>query len=95
MNEAGDFLIARQEGAIGDDHYQGDLGEVLVGRIPGRRSPDEVTVFESLGLAVEDLAAGHHIHRKAAASGKGVEIELGGRRSDSEATTWPGTGPPA
>ncbi|HYM81260.1 MAG TPA: ornithine cyclodeaminase family protein, partial [Candidatus Limnocylindria bacterium] len=80
LNEAGDFLIARQEGAIGDDHIAGELGEVLLGRVAGRTSPDQITLFESLGLAVEDLAVAEHIHRKALAEDAGMALEFGGRR---------------
>ena len=79
-NEAGDLLMARSEGAIGDDHVQGELGEVLLGRVDGRRTPDEITVFKSLGLAVEDVASAHHIHARAQAAGMGTWVELGGGR---------------
>ena len=79
-NEAGDLLMARAEGAIGDDHVQGELGEVLLGRVDGRRTPDEITVFKSLGLAVEDVASAHHIHARAQAAGMGTWVELGGGR---------------
>lgn len=80
LNEAGDFLIARSEGAITDDHIVGELGDVLIGRVPGRCSPVERTLFESLGIAVEDLAAAHHIWRKAEAQDRGIAVELGGMR---------------
>jgi alanine dehydrogenase len=80
QSEAGDLLIPRAEGAIGDEHVQGELGDVLIGRVPGRRSPDEVTLFKSLGLAVEDVAAAHHIHARAVASGAGTWVEFGGER---------------
>ncbi len=80
LAEAGDFLMAKQEGAVGDDHILGELGEVLLGRVPGRRSPDEVTMFKSLGLAVEDLAAAHHVYRHALERGAGTVVELGGAR---------------
>ena len=79
-NEAGDLLIPRAEGAIGDDHVQGELGEVLLGRVDGRRTDDELTVFKSLGLAVEDVASAHHIHARAQAVGLGTWVELGGGR---------------
>lgn len=55
--EAGDYILARREGAVGDDHIVGEIGELLDGSIQGRRSADEVTLFKSLGLAVQDLAA--------------------------------------
>jgi ornithine cyclodeaminase/alanine dehydrogenase-like protein (mu-crystallin family) len=65
LAEAGDFLLAREEGAVTDDHIRGEVGEVLEGMIPGRRSDEEITLFKSLGIAVEDLAAGMHVYRKA------------------------------
>jgi ornithine cyclodeaminase len=80
LNEAGDFLIPRAEGAIGDDHIVGEVGEALLGAVPGRRSPGEITLFKSLGIAVEDLAAAHHIYRTALTRGAGTAIELGGLR---------------
>jgi ornithine cyclodeaminase len=80
INEAGDFLFAKKEGAVGDDHIQGEIGELLTGRVPGRRSPAEITLFKSLGLAIEDLASAHHIYLKASARGLGTSVELGGRR---------------
>jgi ornithine cyclodeaminase len=77
LNEAGDFLIPRAEGAIGDDHIAGELGDVLLGSVAGRRTPDEVTLFKSLGIAVEDLAAADYIYRRALATGTGVSVPLG------------------
>ena len=82
VNEAGDFLFPKKEGAITDDHIQGEIGEILLGKVAGRGSPDEITVFKSLGLAVEDLAAAQHIYRKAVEQGRGAAIELGGGRDD-------------
>ena len=80
INEAGDFIFPKQEGAIGDDHIQGEIGEVLLGTVPGRTSAEEITLFKSLGLAVEDLAAAHHIYQQALAKGLGLAVELGGSR---------------
>ena len=80
LAEAGDFLIPRAEGVLTDDHILGELGEVVVGRVPGRSNPDEVTLFESLGLAIEDLAAARHIYEKGVALGTGVWVSLGGMR---------------
>jgi ornithine cyclodeaminase len=82
-SEAGDLLIPRAEGAIGDGHVQGELGEVLLGRLDGRRTDDEITLFKSLGLAVEDVASAHHIHARARATGVGTWVELGGSRDVS------------
>ena len=72
-------MLAKAEGAIGDDHIVGELGELVTGAVPGRTSPEEVTVFRSMGIAVEDLAAAQTIHRRAIERGVGVIVELGGR----------------
>ena len=65
------------EGAIdGDDHVRGELGEVLAGLAPGRLSADELTVFRSLGLAVEDLAAAERAVARARELGIGTEVAL-------------------
>ncbi len=76
LNEAGDFLMPKAEGAISDAHIQAELGEVLTGAHPGRRSPEEITVFKSLGLAVEDVAAAQRIHQNALRSGAGSFIDF-------------------
>lgn len=82
LHESGDVLIPLKEGAIGEDHIVGEIGAVLAGTVEGRRSPEEITVFESMGLAIEDLAAVHHLYRKATETGGGTRVELGGRRHD-------------
>ena len=76
LNEAGDYLIAAQEGAIGPEHIRADLGEVLTGVHSGRQSNEEITLFKSLGLALEDLAAAAHVYRKAQAENSGSWIEF-------------------
>jgi alanine dehydrogenase len=80
LHEAGDFLIPKAEGAFGEEHIVGELGEALLGRVPGRGSAEEITLFKSLGIAVEDLAAAHHIYTTALRTGAGTPIELGGKR---------------
>ena len=82
LNEAGDFLIAKKEGAIGDDHIAGEIGELLLGEVEGRRTQDEITLFKSLGLSIEDLAAASHVYTKALDAGLGTLVELGGQRDD-------------
>lgn len=76
FNEAGDYLIAAEEGAIGPEHIRAELGDVLTGAHPGRESPGEVTLFKSLGLAIEDLAAVAHLYRTARKSGAGKWVEF-------------------
>jgi ornithine cyclodeaminase len=87
LNEAGDFLLARRDGAIGDDHILGELGDVLLGTLEGRRTPEERTLFKSLGIAVEDLAAAHHIWRKAESLDRGTAFDFGGLREAPTGTT--------
>jgi ornithine cyclodeaminase/alanine dehydrogenase-like protein (mu-crystallin family) len=76
VNEAGDYVIALAEGAIADGHIRAELGEVLAGSAPGRESDDEVTVFESLGIAVEDLASAEYLMRRAQETGTGTNLEF-------------------
>ena len=76
INEAGDYLAAAREGAIGPDHIRAELGEVLTGLKAGRKSPDEITLFKSLGLAVEDLASANYLYRKAKELNAGVWVEF-------------------
>lgn len=82
LNEAGDFLIPKAEGAIGDDHIQGEIGEILLGKVQGRESDQEITLFKSLGLAVEDLAAAQLVYAKAVEQEVGTWVELGGGRAE-------------
>ena len=82
LHEAGDFLLAKKEGAIGDDHIVGEIGELLLHTVEGRRNAKEITLFKSLGLAVEDLAAANHVYNKVVEAGAGVSVELGGDRDD-------------
>jgi len=65
LTEAGDYLLAAAEGIIGPDHIKAELGEVLIGTKTGRKSEDEITLFKSLGLAVEDLAAAEYVFQQA------------------------------
>ena len=78
--ESGDFLIPLAEGAITEAHLLGELGELVTGRTIGRTSRTDITLFKSLGLAVEDVAALRHVHARAIARGLGTSIELGGLR---------------
>jgi ornithine cyclodeaminase/alanine dehydrogenase-like protein (mu-crystallin family) len=72
LNEAGDLLLA----GFGDERVAAELAEVLAGRHPGRKDAEELTVFKSLGLGVEDLAAAELVVRKAREQGVGTEVEF-------------------
>ena len=76
ISEAGDFLFPQREGAIGPEHIRAEIGELLIGEGEGRRSQDELTVFKSLGLAVEDLAAAEHVWRRAEQENVGQVVSL-------------------
>jgi ornithine cyclodeaminase len=76
VNEAGDYLIPAGEGVFGPEHIRAELGEVLIGTHPGRTSPQELTVFKSLGLALEDLAAAAHVYQKAQETKAGSWVEF-------------------
>jgi ornithine cyclodeaminase/alanine dehydrogenase-like protein (mu-crystallin family) len=76
-HEAGEFRLAVTEGKIaGEEHVRAELGEVLAGTAAGRRDPAELTLFRSLGLAIEDLAAAETAVAAATARGIGTEVEL-------------------
>ena len=82
LREAGDFLIPRAEGAIGDVHILGELGALVAGTVRGRVRDDDRTLFKSLGLAVEDVAAARFIHARALADGSGTWMSIGGLRPE-------------
>ena len=65
INEAGDYLLAVKEGFIKEDSIAGEIGELLIGTKQGRQSSDEITIFKSLGLAVEDLACARYLFLEA------------------------------
>ncbi|HEV2131334.1 MAG TPA: ornithine cyclodeaminase family protein, partial [Longimicrobiaceae bacterium] len=76
LRMAGDYLIPVQEGVITEDHLRAEIGEVQIGAKPGRTHADEITLFKSLGLAVEDLAAAEYLHRRAQETGAGAWVEF-------------------
>jgi alanine dehydrogenase len=74
--ESGDVVMGMAEGRFGPDHLAGELGELVLGRVPGRRSDDEITIFKSLGMAVEDVAAADLVYRRATEQGVGSQQVL-------------------
>jgi len=76
-HEAGEFRLAIEQGAIaGVEHVRAELGEVLAGQHPGRRDDRELTVFRSLGIGIEDLAAAQVAVDAARRLGLGIEVTL-------------------
>ena len=74
--EAGDVVQGIRDGNFDATHVAGELGEVLLGRVAGRRTGQEVTIFKSLGMAVEDVAAADLVYRRAEDTGAGTVLEL-------------------
>lgn len=76
QREAGDFQRALADGVITQGHIQAELGEVLLGQAPGRTAASELTLFRSLGLAVEDVAAAQYLLEQARAAGAGTHVDF-------------------
>jgi ornithine cyclodeaminase/alanine dehydrogenase-like protein (mu-crystallin family) len=76
LAEAGDLRLAIAEHSTPPVHIRGEIGELLSGTVPGRTGDREITVFESLGLAAEDLAAAQGVYRNAARLGAGTWVDF-------------------
>jgi ornithine cyclodeaminase/alanine dehydrogenase-like protein (mu-crystallin family) len=77
INESGDYLFAVVDGSIaGPEHIKAEIGELLTGTAEGRTSDDEITLFKSLGLAIEDLAAAAFLYEKAKTAGRGSWVDF-------------------
>jgi ornithine cyclodeaminase/alanine dehydrogenase-like protein (mu-crystallin family) len=72
LNESGDYLLAAKEGVLTPESIVGEIGELLLGVKTGRTSPSEITLFKSLGLAIEDVACADYLYRKALAQNAGT-----------------------
>ena len=73
----GDLHHALEAGAMSRTDVHGELADLVVGRKPGRRSPEEITIFDSTGTALQDVAASVVAYEKALATGAGLEVALG------------------
>jgi ornithine cyclodeaminase/alanine dehydrogenase len=76
LAEAGDLVIPIQEGAIADDHIHGELGQVIAGQVSGRTTDDQITLFKSVGLALQDVSTAARVYALAKQRGVGQEIPL-------------------
>src|SRR5262249_23726159 len=74
--EAGDLVIARDQGLIDQAHVVAELGEAVLGRVPGRTNEDQITFFKSVGNAVQDVAVAQVAHARARELGLGHEVVL-------------------
>lgn len=75
--EDGKFGVAVQAGAVTADALAGEIGDVLIGHAPGRETDEEITIFDSSGLAVQDIVCAHYVYERASAENIGVQIDLG------------------
>lgn len=76
LAEAGDILIPIEEGAVTEDHIYASLGEIVVGAKPGRENDEEITVFKSCGLAIQDVSTALAVYNAAREKGIGTQVEL-------------------
>lgn len=76
LNESGDYLLAAQEGVVSPESILGEVGELLIGATAGRNSTTDITLFKSLGLAIEDVACAEYLHRKALNQGVGTWVDF-------------------
>jgi alanine dehydrogenase len=74
--EAGDFIIPAEAGEWEWSKVAGDLGEVIIGKVPGRTSPKEITLFKSVGLAIQDMSAARFVFDEAVKRGVGMEFQF-------------------
>jgi alanine dehydrogenase len=73
----GKFGVAVQAGAVQASDLSGEIGDVLIGARPGRAAPDEITIFDSSGLAVQDIVCAHYVYQRASEQQVGTLIDLG------------------
>jgi ornithine cyclodeaminase/alanine dehydrogenase-like protein (mu-crystallin family) len=76
LAEAGDLIIPIRQGLIGEGTAFTEIGEVASGRAPARRTDEEITLFKSVGLAVQDMAVAKMVLGRATELGLGIEVEL-------------------
>jgi len=76
LNESGDYILAANEGVVTPDSILGEIGELLIGAKTGRTSETEITLFKSLGLAIEDVACANYLYHKAQAQNVGSWIDF-------------------
>ncbi|MFX0208149.1 MAG: ornithine cyclodeaminase family protein [Candidatus Hodarchaeota archaeon] len=76
LDEAGDLIIPMKEGVITKEHFHAELGEIVSGNKPGRENESEITLFKSVGLAIQDAATAKLVYDKAREINKGIEVEI-------------------
>ncbi|WP_174591588.1 alanine dehydrogenase [Methanocella conradii] len=75
-SHSGEINVPWRQGLINEKKLAGTIGEVIIGRVPGRTSGDEITIFDSTGLGIQDVAVGHVVYEKALKENVGIEFNL-------------------
>lgn len=76
LEEAGDLIIAMEMGLLPESGFSREIGRVFAGSAPGREGEDEITLFKSVGIAIQDVLAASAVHRRALETGAGEEIDI-------------------
>ena len=76
LNESGDYLLAAKEGVVKPESIVGEIGELLLGKVSGRTSESEITLFKSLGLAIEDVVCADYLYAKASKTDVGTWVDF-------------------
>jgi ornithine cyclodeaminase len=77
LNEAGDIQIPIEEGVYSADKIHGSLGDVINSTIPGRENAEEITLFKSVGLAIQDISCASLVYNEAKTQSVGLEFDFG------------------
>jgi ornithine cyclodeaminase/alanine dehydrogenase len=76
--KSGDLLMAVSEGAVSVDDIRGELGQVVAGQVPGRTAEADITLFNSVGIGMQDVAIGRLLYDAAVEQGVGVRVDMAG-----------------
>jgi len=76
FSEAGDIMIPVSEGAVTENHFYAELGEIITGKKKGRTDDKMITLFKSNGLAIQDAATAKIVYEKAVEKGIGVKVDI-------------------
>jgi len=76
FKEAGDFIIPMKDGLIPESHFYAELGDLITGKKKGRSDDNEITLFKSNGVAIQDAATAKLVYEKAVKAGIGVRVEI-------------------
>jgi len=76
LSEAGELIIPIEKGLLRKEDIYGEIAEIIVGKKPGRTSPEEITLFKSIGFSMEDAVVASLVYQKAVEKGLGRSIDI-------------------